>query len=97
MVQAEVTVYLSPSCYYCTMAQRLLTSKGVTFTPIVVDGDAALWEAMEARSGRSTIPQVFIDGRAVGGYTDLLALDRQGLLDELLFPARSAGHEGESA
>lgn len=87
MVQADVTVYLSRACFYCTMAQRLLNTKGVRFTPIVVDGDTRLWEEMEERSGRSTVPQVFIDGRPVGGYTDLLALDREGVLDDLLFPA----------
>lgn len=87
MAQADVTVYLSRACFYCTMAQRLLNAKGVKFTPIVVDGDADLWDEMEERSGRSTVPQVFIDGRPVGGYTDLLALDREGVLDDLLFPA----------
>ncbi|MEW5769939.1 MAG: glutaredoxin 3 [Pseudomonadota bacterium] len=88
MAQADVTVYLSRACFYCTMAQRLLNTKGVKFEPIVVDGDADLWQEMEERSGRSTVPQVFIDGRPVGGYTDLLALDREGVLDDLLFPAR---------
>ncbi|TQV62751.1 MAG: glutaredoxin 3 [Halothiobacillaceae bacterium] len=86
MRQAEVTVYLSHACHYCSMAQRLLDTKGVEFAAIVVDGDAGLWEVMEERSGRSTVPQIFIDGRPIGGYTDMLALDRKGTLDGLLFP-----------
>ncbi len=95
MAQAEVTVYLSRACFYCTMAQRLLHTKGISYTSIVVDGDDALWDEMETRSGRSTVPQVFIDRRPVGGYTDLLALDRTSQLDALLFPAplKDALHE----
>ncbi|HET20486.1 MAG TPA: glutaredoxin 3 [Chromatiales bacterium] len=88
MAQADVTVYLSRACFYCTMAQRLLNTKGVRFESIVVDGNADLWDEMEERSGRSTVPQIFIQGHPVGGYTDLLALDRKGELDDLLFPAR---------
>ena len=86
MTQADVTVYLSRACFYCTMALRLLNTKGVHYTSIVVDGDEYLWDEMEARSGRSTVPQVFIDARPIGGYTDMLALDREGVLDDLLFP-----------
>lgn len=86
MAQADVTVYLSRACFYCTMAQRLLGAKGVRIDTIEVDGDAGLWDEMEERSDRSTVPQVFIDDRPVGGYTDLLALDREGRLDALLFP-----------
>ncbi len=85
MKQAEVTVYLSQSCFYCIRAQRLLDSKGVRYTPIVVDGQAALRDEMEARSGRSTVPQIFIGQRAIGGFTDLRALDQSGQLDALLY------------
>ncbi|MDM7322031.1 MAG: glutaredoxin 3 [Gammaproteobacteria bacterium] len=89
MAQANVTVYLSRTCFYCTMVQRLLNTKGIKFQSIVVDGHADLWQEMKERSGGgSTVPQVFIDGRPVGGYTDLLALDREGMLDDLLFPTR---------
>ncbi|MEW6445772.1 MAG: glutaredoxin 3 [Pseudomonadota bacterium] len=95
MPQADVTVYLSRACFYCTMAQRLLHTKGVSYAPIVVDGDDALWDEMEARSGRSTVPQVFIDQRPVGGYTDLLALDKAGKLDALLFPVKAQGDSHE--
>lgn len=85
MKQAEVTVYLSQSCFYCIRAQRLLDGKGVRYTPIVVDGQAELWDEMEARSGRNTVPQIFIGQRAIGGFTDLRALDQSGQLDALLY------------
>jgi len=89
--QAEVTVYLSRSCYYCIRAKHLLERKGVQYTSIAVDGDPALWDDMEARSGRSTVPQIFIDQRAVGGFSDIAQLDRDGQLDALLFPALDSG------
>ncbi|OYY75207.1 MAG: glutaredoxin 3 [Gammaproteobacteria bacterium 28-57-27] len=86
MRQAEVVVYLSRSCFYCIRAKHLLKSKGVQFTEVAVDGDPALWDEMETRSGRSTVPQIFIDQRAVGGFSDIASLDRNGQLDCLLFP-----------
>jgi len=89
--QAEVTVYLSRSCYYCIRAKHLLERKGVQYTSIAVDGDPALWDDMEARSGRSTVPQIFIDQRAVGGFSDIAQLDRDGQLDALLFPTPDSG------
>jgi glutaredoxin 3 len=89
--QAEVVVYLSRSCLYCIRAKHLLHRKGVQYHSISVDGDPALWDEMEARSGRSTVPQIFIDKQAVGGFSDIAALDRQGLLDALLFPNHDSG------
>ena len=86
MRQAEVVVYLSRSCFYCVRAKHLLHSKGVSYQSIIVDGDPALWDAMETRSGRSTVPQIFIDNRPIGGFSDMQQLDRDGQLDALLFP-----------
>ena len=86
MKQTEVVVYLSTRCFYCIRAKHLLHNKGVDYQSIIVDGDPALWDEMEARSGRSTVPQIFINTRPIGGFSDLAELDRQGLLDSLLFP-----------
>ncbi|MCG5499687.1 glutaredoxin [Ectothiorhodospira sp. A-7Y] len=66
------------------LARRLLRSKGVSFEEIRVDRDPVQREVMEQRSGRETVPQVFAGDRHLGGYTDLVALDRQGELDALL-------------
>jgi len=89
--QAEVVVYLSRSCFYCIRAKHLLERKGVQYTDITVDGDPARWDEMEALSGRHTVPQIFIDKQAVGGFSDIAQLDRQGLLDSLLFPTVDSG------
>ncbi|HES75598.1 MAG TPA: glutaredoxin 3 [bacterium] len=86
MRQAEVVVYLSRSCFYCIRAKHLLHNKGVSYASIIVDSDPALWDEMEARSGRSTVPQIFIDKHPIGGFSDMAELDRQGLLNPLLFP-----------
>lgn len=88
MAQADVTVYLSRACFCCTMAQPRLNTRGVRFESIVVDVHADLWNEMEERSGRTTVPQIFIQGRPVGGNTDLPALDHKGELDDHPFPAR---------
>lgn len=91
MRQAEVVIYLSRSCLYCIRAKHLLERKGVQYTSIAVDSDPKLWDEMEARSGRYTVPQIFINQQAVGGFSDIAELDRQGLLDSLLFPTTDAG------
>ena len=81
----RVLVYSSPFCGYCSAAKRLLTSKGVDFTEIDVmfDPDRKR-EMIERSSGRRTVPQIFIDGRHIGGFDDLSALDQRGELDPLL-------------
>ena len=85
MKPREVTVYSTPFCGYCGAAKRLLTNKGTEFTEIDVGFDAARKTEMLGRSGgRRTVPQIFIDGRHVGGFDDLSALDKAGELDALL-------------
>ena len=82
---AHVEVYLTGWCPYCRGAKRLLDSKGVTYVEIDVDTDPALRRQMiERAQGRFTVPQVFVDGRHVGGFDDLVALDSAGELDPLL-------------
>ncbi len=82
---ANVEVYSSFWCPYCYRAKNLLKSKGVEFKEIEVDNDANLREEMVKRAGgRRTVPQIFIDGKHVGGSDDLAALDRAGKLDGIL-------------
>lgn len=82
---ADIEIYTKFLCPYCTRAKALLESKGVSFREIDVTMDAALRRTMMERSnGRSTVPQIFIDGHHVGGSDDLAALEARGGLDPLL-------------
>jgi glutaredoxin 3 len=85
MAAPRVIVYSQPFCGYCTAAKRLLQQKGVDVTEIDVMLEAGRrTEMIERSGGRRTVPQIFIDGRHIGGYDDLSALDRSGELDRLL-------------
>jgi glutaredoxin 3 len=85
MADERVVVYSQPFCGYCSAAKRLLTAKGAPFTEINVMLEAGRRDEMMQRSGgRRTVPQIFIDGRHIGGYDDLSALDQAGELDRLL-------------
>lgn len=82
---AKITIYTTPFCPYCSGAKTLLKSKGQTWTEIDVSEDEKIREKMIERSGgRRTTPQIFIDGKHIGGFDDLRALDEQGGLDTLL-------------
>jgi glutaredoxin 3 len=80
-----VTIYTKPWCPYCLAAKELLTEKGVPFTEIDIMGNAGKRDEMIAKArGRSTVPQIFVGDRHVGGCDDLYALDSRGELDPLL-------------
>lgn len=79
-----IDLYSSRWCGFCMRAKMLLDSKGVEYNEIDVDQDSALRAQMMQRSGRRTVPQIFIDEVHVGGCDDLYALERSGQLDELL-------------
>lgn len=81
---AKVVVYSSMQCPYCVMAKQLLDRKGVAFDEILIDRDPKKREEMMKKSRQRTVPQVFINDESVGGYTDLVALDRAKKLDDLL-------------
>jgi glutaredoxin 3 len=82
---AKVEIYTKTFCGFCVRARALLVSKGVQFDEYVIDGGGPKREEMIQRAkGRTTVPQIFIDGRHVGGCTDLLALEREGKLNDLL-------------
>lgn len=87
MTETErVEMYTTRFCPYCMRARDLLERKGINFTEIPVDRDFEKRREMETRSQRRTVPQIFIDGRHIGGFDDLHALDRNGGLDPLLRP-----------
>jgi glutaredoxin 3 len=79
-----VIVYTTLFCPYCVMAKRLLNGKGVAFQEVRVDLDDSRRAEMMQRSGRRTVPQIFIGERHVGGFDDLAALERSGELNALL-------------
>lgn len=80
----KVIIYSAVHCPYCVRAKELLRRKGVSFTELLVDDDAELREEMIAKSARRTVPQIFIDDLAIGGFDELYTLERQGKLDQLL-------------
>ena len=82
---AEVEIYTQPWCPYCVRAMNLLSAKGVAFREInAPNGTPEREEARKRSGGRSTVPQIFINGQSIGGSDELSALDRAGKLDPLL-------------
>ena len=81
---AHVRIYTRKWCGYCTAAERLLKQKGVAFENIDCTGDHEKRQWLVEVTGRTTVPQIFIDGRPIGGYDDMYALDSGGELDKLL-------------
>ena len=79
-----VVIYTRAFCGYCAAARALLEDKGVEYTELDTTLDSQLRNEMRERSGRQTVPQIFIGERHVGGYDDLAALDAAGELDALL-------------
>lgn len=82
---ARVELYTKSTCPYCSRARRLLDDKGVGYEEYEISQDSAKRSEMIQRSnGRTTVPQIFIDGRHVGGSDDLAELERQGQLGPML-------------
>ena len=92
MSDARFTVYVTTYCPYCTRAKSLLKKKGYAWDEIDVTGDEVKREwLVKASGGRRTVPQIFLDGKPLGGSDELHALDRAGELDKLVAaPASSA-------
>jgi len=81
----SIKMYTSAYCPYCSNAEKLLSKKGITdIKKIRVDGDSAILEEMIEKTGRRTVPQIYIGDYYVGGFDDLRALDLEGRLDRLL-------------
>lgn len=80
---SRVEVYTTPSCPYCVQAKRLLQARKIPYTEIDVGADEALRREVMEKTGRRTVPQIFIDGESIGGYDELSSLDASGTLREL--------------
>ncbi len=80
----SVEIYLTHWCPFCSRAKALLDSKGVSYREIDVDRDPALRREMMERTGRRSVPQIYVGNTHVGGCDDLYALEYQGELDSLL-------------
>lgn len=81
-----VEIYTTADCPYCALAKALLKRKGIAFREIDLSAlpSSELNRQMQTLSGRQTVPQIFINGRPIGGYTDLRRLEESGELDRLL-------------
>jgi len=84
----HIEIYTQPWCPFCARALHLLDRKGIAYTEIEAPrGSPARAEAMRRSGGRTTVPNIFIDGRPIGGSEELLAMDQAGELDPLLATA----------
>lgn len=86
----RVVIYTTRLCPYCLLARRLLDANGVAYEEIPIDDDVSLRDTITKRSGQRTVPQIFIDDRPIGGYSQLASLQRTGQLDRILRTTR--GH-----
>jgi glutaredoxin 3 len=85
MIMAKIEIYTQDFCPYCARALKLLRGKGVEFEEIYApNGSDARKAARERSGGKTSVPQIFIDGKSIGGSDELAALERAGKLDPLL-------------
>lgn len=81
----KIEIYSKDYCPYCDKAKNLFTMKGVSYTEIDLSKEPQrLTEMLDRSEGRRTVPQIFIDGKAYGGFDDIYALDEKGALDALI-------------
>jgi glutaredoxin 3 len=84
---AEITMYTTRWCGYCVRAKALLDARHLSYEEIHLDDDPAFRETLHELTGGSTVPQILIGDRPIGGYTELWRLDREGRLEDLLAAA----------
>lgn len=84
-MSAKVKIYTREWCGYCTAALRLLDDKGIDYEHIDASGKPELRQWLARVSGQRTVPQIFIDEKPIGGFTELRALDREGKLDSMVW------------
>jgi glutaredoxin 3 len=91
-IMSEITLYTKSWCPYCASAKRLLAQKGASFIEIDIEArPEKRAEMIQKAGGRTTVPQIFLDGRHIGGSDDLHALDSRGQLDPLLLGPEGSG------
>lgn len=83
-MQAKVIMYSTRFCPYCMRARKLFKNKNIKYEEIILGLGNAKRREMEQKSGRTSVPQIFINGQAIGGYDDMAQLNRDGKLDTLL-------------
>lgn len=83
-MEPKVTIYTTNYCPYCRAAKNLLAGKGVDFEEINVEGDDTKRAWLVEATGQRTVPQIFINGKSIGGFQELSELDQSGKLDSLL-------------
>jgi glutaredoxin 3 len=94
-IMPEITLYTKSWCSYCASAKRLLTRKGAGFTEIDIERHPEKRaEMIQKAGGRTTVPQIFINGQHIGGSDDLSAIDSKGQLDPLLLAQRAQDEGG---
>lgn len=81
---AEVVVFSKVPCPYCVQVKRLLDARGIPFEEIDLTGDVQAISDLSAKTGMFTLPQVFVDGELIGGFTETAEADRSGRLKELV-------------
>ena len=80
----QVKMYTKEYCSYCYAAKNLLTKRGIAYEEIPLAGDASNAQEMRKLTGGNTVPQILIDGKAIGGYTELVEMDMDGDLEKTL-------------
>ena len=80
----EVIIYSTRICPYCVRAKNFFSKKGIEYTEIMIDADMSLMREMMEKTGRKSVPQIFIGDYHVGGFDDLIEHDMDGKLEELL-------------
>ena len=84
-MSATIEIYTTPTCGFCMAAKRMLNNKGAAFAEISVAGDPTKRQEMMTRAnGGYTVPQIFINGQHIGGFTDMAELEADGKLDTML-------------
>ena len=81
---SRIQIYTTRWCGYCVRAKALLDDKGIPYEEIMLDDDLAFRQTIQELTGGWTVPQILIDGRPIGGYTELWRLDKSGQLDARL-------------
>ncbi len=81
---ARIQIYTTAICPYCLAAKQFLLGRGLDYDEVRVDADRQRRAEMTQISGRTSVPQIFVDGKSIGGYDDMVALDRAGEFDALL-------------
>jgi len=76
----QVKMYTKENCSFCYAAKNLLTKRGISYEEILLSGEASTEREMRELTGGDTVPQILIDGKAIGGYTELVELDMEGAL-----------------